>query len=78
MVEEAESDMWDRDGGREGGIKGYRGWKCGYFTYNINTLGTEPNAPLEYTPGKEIYCPIMSTLGGHISRLEREIERNSS
>ena len=34
-------------------------------------IGTEPNDPLVYAPGLEIYHLIMSMLGGHGDRLER-------
>ena len=35
-------------------------------------LGTEPNYPLAYDPGLELHHPIMSMIGGHGGRLERE------
>ena len=38
----------------------------------VNTIGTEPNAPLTYALGSEHHHPIMSKLGGHGGRLERE------
>ena len=42
-----------------------------YIVANV-ILGTEPNAPLAYTPGLELHHPIMSILGCHGGRLERE------
>ena len=41
------------------------------------TLGTEPNAPLSYAPGLELHHLIMSTLGEHGGKLEREREKVS-
>ena len=55
---------------------------------NKQKLVIEPNSPLAYDPGLELYHPIMSTLGEHIGQFyiyiciyiyierERERERN--
>ena len=39
------------------------------------TLDVEPNAPLAYDLLLELHHPIVSTLGKHIGRLDRERER---
>ena len=38
-------------------------------------LETEPNAPIASARGLELHHPIISMLGGHGGRLERERER---
>ena len=43
-----------------------------YTVANV-ILGTEPNATLAYAPGLEPHQLIMSKIGGHGGRLEREI-----
>ena len=37
-------------------------------------LGTEPNDLFAYAPRLELHHPIMSMLGGHRGRVEREIK----
>ena len=41
--------------------------------YHLIILGTEPNSLLAYALVTELHHPIMSTLGGHVVRLYREI-----
>ena len=66
------------------------GWSCVGGIRNSNTegttywyriknliLGKEPNAHLASAPGLELQHLIMSMLGGHGGRLEREIEREN-
>ena len=78
---------WDADGvlggGTDRGGGGY-GWDrngCGpiirwdYTVANV-ILGTKPNATLDFSPGLESQHPIMSMLGGHRGRLDREICQN--
>ena len=48
------------------------GTKYGYIVTNLN-LGAEPNDCLAYALGLELHHLIMSKLGGHGDRLEREI-----
>ena len=40
-----------------------------------NPIGTLPNAPLDYTPGKELHTPILSTLEIYIGQFKRERDR---
>ena len=76
----------DVDGGSGGGTGGGRGgdgrdgdgdrdglnrWED---TVANVILGMEPNSPLAYAPLLELHHPIMSMLGGHGGRLERERE----
>ena len=42
------------------------------YTVAVITIVTEPNAPLTYAPGSEHHHLIMSKLGGHGGRLERD------
>ena len=47
--------------------------KASYSVY-VDTIWTEPNAPLAYAPGLEHHRPTMSKLRGHGVRLERDRE----
>ena len=65
-------------GGRTNGGGGY-GWngdgdRLSWWEDNLAhvTIGTEPNAPLDYDPGLEHHHPIISNIGEHICRLDRE------
>ena len=59
----------------EGGTgRGGGGDKLNFCEDNVANviLVMDPNVPLDYAPGLELHHPIMSTLGGHVCRLERE------
>ena len=60
---------YGRDGDRYGQLI-----RWDYTVANV-ILWTEPNYPFAYDLGLELHHPIMSMLGGHGGRLEREIER---
>ena len=40
----------------------------------VNTIGTEPNAPIVYAPGSEHHHLTMSKIGRHGYRLDIEID----
>ena len=45
--------------------------------YNVarNPIGTVPNAPLSYVPGKDIHPPILIMVAMHGVHVKRERER---
>ena len=70
VVDEAEWDIGDQDGGERGEAGRAVGAQLEY-----NYVGKDPNAPLAYVPSMELQRPVMGKLGGHGGRLERERER---
>ena len=69
-----DGSLGGRGDGRNGDGDGLSWWED-----NIShiILGEEPNALLAYAPGLEHHHPIMSTIGVHRGRLERERDRCS-
>ena len=67
------------DGGGGGDRRDGDGYEEGVNMWEDNvanvTLGVEPNAPLAYALLLELHHPIVSTLGKHLGRLDRERER---
>ena len=69
------TDKGGRGDGRDGDGDGY-GYGDGLTRWEDTVangiLGTEPNDTLAYDPGLELHHPIMSMIGGHRGRLDRE------
>ena len=67
-------------GGRKYGVGGgdrkyinvYRRLIRWQYTVANEILGMEPNNPLAYAPRFELHNPIMSIIGGHRGRIDRE------